>query len=272
MKPWGDLKPKEKGIRALVVSLAIIVPVVFVWLFANFSYTSAVENIHEGEFARALKTLSRLPEDYRNTKPLTAFCRARIALDEGDPALSKQLMGPGLFHNASNRLRSPERYEIPDEFAAYYTDWEAAREALRTPTPVPTPMPTPTIAPMPMFYMDEADIGKTAWGEPDEMVVEIAPWHPEGEPPKQTHVYHFYQDGKLALTVRCEDGKVWYVIDELHPTPIPVKIPRARKTEVEEDPYNVSDYSNAEDFYDENYDEFPGYEDAETYYNDHGGI
>lgn len=37
-----------------------------------------------------------------------------------------------------------------------------------------------------------------------------------------------------------------------------------------DDPYNAKDYSDAEDFYDDNYDDFDGYEDAEDYYDEWG--
>ena len=36
----------------------------------------------------------------------------------------------------------------------------------------------------------------------------------------------------------------------------------------EEDPYNTKDYGDEEDFYDDNYDDFDGFEDAEDYYNE----
>lgn len=35
------------------------------------------------------------------------------------------------------------------------------------------------------------------------------------------------------------------------------------------DPYNAKDYTDAEDFYDDNYDDFYDYYDAEDYYNEH---
>ena len=38
--------------------------------------------------------------------------------------------------------------------------------------------------------------------------------------------------------------------------------------EQKEDPYNVYDYSDAEDFYDDNYDDFWDYEEAEDYFDD----
>ena len=37
----------------------------------------------------------------------------------------------------------------------------------------------------------------------------------------------------------------------------------------DDDPYNAKDYSNEEDFYYDNYDDFFDYDDAEDYYNEH---
>ena len=37
----------------------------------------------------------------------------------------------------------------------------------------------------------------------------------------------------------------------------------------DKDPYNAADFGNAEDFYDEHYDDFFDYYDAEDYWNDH---
>lgn len=38
---------------------------------------------------------------------------------------------------------------------------------------------------------------------------------------------------------------------------------------VSSDPYNAKDYTDAEDFYDDNYDDFYDYYNAEDYYNEH---
>ena len=38
-----------------------------------------------------------------------------------------------------------------------------------------------------------------------------------------------------------------------------------------DDPYNAKDYTGADDFYDDNYDDFDSYEDAETYWEDNAG-
>ena len=43
-----------------------------------------------------------------------------------------------------------------------------------------------------------------------------------------------------------------------------------KKTKKTDDPYNVYDYSDPEDFYYDNYDDFWDYEEAEDYYNEYG--
>ena len=40
-------------------------------------------------------------------------------------------------------------------------------------------------------------------------------------------------------------------------------------TTKKKDPYDVNNYSNEEDFYDDHYDDFMDYYEAEDYYNEH---
>lgn len=47
------------------------------------------------------------------------------------------------------------------------------------------------------------------------------------------------------------------------------KARKEQKKNKAEDEYGVNDYSDAEDFYYDNYDDFDGYEDAEDYYNEY---
>ncbi|HBL41537.1 MAG TPA: hypothetical protein DDY98_08290 [Ruminococcaceae bacterium] len=42
------------------------------------------------------------------------------------------------------------------------------------------------------------------------------------------------------------------------------------KTKKQDDPYNAKDYAHADDFYEDHYDDFFDYEDAEDYYNKYG--
>ncbi len=54
-------------------------------------------------------------------------------------------------------------------------------------------------------------------------------------------------------------------------TPKPRSTSKTKRKYVEEDDYDISEYSNPDDFYDDNYDNFFDYEDAEDYWYDHGG-
>ncbi len=42
------------------------------------------------------------------------------------------------------------------------------------------------------------------------------------------------------------------------------------KTQTQDDPYNAKDYAHADDFYEDHYDDFFDYEDAEDYFNQYG--
>lgn len=44
---------------------------------------------------------------------------------------------------------------------------------------------------------------------------------------------------------------------------------RSSSSKMKEDEYGVNDYSDAEDFYEDNYDDFESYEDAEDYYDEY---
>lgn len=53
------------------------------------------------------------------------------------------------------------------------------------------------------------------------------------------------------------------------PTATPYTRPRSTLRADDDDPYNVNDYASEEDFYDDHYDDFFDYYDAEDYYNEH---
>lgn len=56
------------------------------------------------------------------------------------------------------------------------------------------------------------------------------------------------------------------------PTPFVTPTPRTSSTPYfvnNHDPYDIGDYSDTEEFYEYNYDDFFDYYDAEDYYNDH---
>ena len=81
----------------------------------------------------------------------------------------------------------------------------------------------------------------------------------------------------IVFTARCVQGKVFQVWDSRDSvdTSKPAKnggytsSEKHHSHEKKSVPYNVYDYSDPEDFYEDNYDDLLAFEDAEDYYNEH---
>lgn len=97
--------------------------------------------------------------------------------------------------------------------------------------------------------------------------------------------YFWYADNNndIVLIVECKDGVVTGVTkyyENVYWTangmpkfwatkPKTSTSTKKNYSSKKKDPYNVNDYSDPEDFYDDNYDDFWDYEDAEDYYMEH---
>lgn len=93
--------------------------------------------------------------------------------------------------------------------------------------------------------------------------------------------YYWRSDNNkdTVLFVECRDGKVTEVTkyyESTYWTPDgmpkfwatrPARTTKKKSSTPKEDPYNVNDYNDPEDFYDDNYDDFWDYDEAEDYYN-----
>ena len=80
------------------------------------------------------------------------------------------------------------------------------------------------------------------------------------------NIYDFTANGYFIFSARCIDGRVTNNWD-YRSDPIPPRKPYTGYKD--DDPYDVNDFRNAEDFYDEHYDDFFDYYDAEDYFNEH---
>lgn len=83
----------------------------------------------------------------------------------------------------------------------------------------------------------------------------------------ETRLYQFFDSkGNVIFDVYCKEGYVIRVGDHRNKA----KQPSAPKYDWDDyDPYDIDRFSNAEDFYDDNWDYFMSYEDAESYFNKH---
>ena len=83
------------------------------------------------------------------------------------------------------------------------------------------------------------------------------------------NLYDFKSGNKTIFTARCVKGRVTEVWDHRSDPVVPYTPKKNTKSKSDDDPYDVNDYSNAEDFYYDHYDDFFDYYDAEDYYNEH---
>ncbi len=104
------------------------------------------------------------------------------------------------------------------------------------------------------------------WTKSADKAESIAIWYVSNI---QRNIYDFMRDNARIFTARCVEGTVIQVWDYRN-DPIRPYIPKkSTTTDKEDDPYDVNDYSNEEDFYYDHYDDFFDYYDAEDYYDEH---
>ena len=119
---------------------------------------------------------------------------------------------------------------------------------------------------VPFVGMSESRINDTILGTNYEIVHNSE--YIKGEKVR-ANIYRFKKGNGIIFVARCLQGKVVKVIDYRDdPWVIPSSSSTSYKSKSDDDdPYNVNDYSTPEDFYDDNYDDFWDYEEAEDYYN-----
>lgn len=143
---------------------------------------------------------------------------------------------------------------------------------------------------IPYKGMSEKYINSTAAGKADKHEAEYVKSRGKRAGYNSDKYYWYADKAKdVVLTVECRDGKVtdvtkyyestyWYSdgMPKFWATRQTTTKSKTnsksnnsnKKSKKKEDPYNVNDYSDPEDFYDDNYDDFWDYEDAEDYYNE----
>ena len=134
-------------------------------------------------------------------------------------------------------------------------------EAQPAPTQSQSKQSEKPVASKPYIGLSEANIGKTALGTPSRSEF-IDNKFGEGK----LGYYFWDRDNKVLFVARTENGKVRSVTD--------MRTVRGggwdKNTPLNpDDPYEVYDYSNPEDFYDDHYDDFIDYYAAEEYWEDH---
>ena len=80
----------------------------------------------------------------------------------------------------------------------------------------------------------------------------------------ECNLYRFCSEGRMIFSARCMEGYVINVWDLRNEPPMVIDYSKPSGN----DRYNASSYSNEEDFYYENYDDFTDYDEAEWYWEE----
>ncbi len=231
------------------------------------TYSQAELLVQRGAYDEALDVLEGIDDTYRNVKSLMFYSRAHLSYDLGKIPDANRNMFQCEYYMASDETM-PEEYEsfratVSAEYQQYekerqQKEIEAYRERVRTGVP--------------FVGMAEADIANTSLGAPSSKVGHNWEW--VGGERVTANIYDFYQNGRVVFSARCLSGSVEQVWDNRYKVVLPKAYSSgksSKKKENEDDPLNAKDYLFPEDFYEDHFDDFFDFYDAEDYYYEHGG-
>ena len=298
------MKTKTKiGVALLLIVLIIVGSIYLDRKSIDDAYHRAITFIEDGSYEDALRALEmanpevlsredfwhiRRYEDpskfYKNTIPLYAYALAQIEYN-GDKYLYQINDYLELIpRNYSGEL-SEEIKKFREEFEPQYAELvEKDRKEIEAVGIKHEKEEKEYLAELknkiPYEGMYIGYIHATAAGEADKHTTRYMPGK-DNRPDDYLDKYYWYaDDGKsIVLIVECEydfvtkvtkyfEGVYW--TSEGTPNFGATKPKKTTKKYYEtedDDPYNVNDYSDPEDFYYDNYDDFWEYEEAEDYYN-----
>ncbi len=234
------------------------------------NYNEALALFGEEKYSECFHTLCELRRymdysDYRDIIAFTELSSAHISYEEGNVLAAERELGQIRFKETD-----PDSIEGYREFAALVRkesvplkeeaarrDLERYRERIENGVPY--------------VGMSESEIKNTSLGSPSDKVgsnmADI-----KGKFYKTT-IYYFYKNGALIFSARCARGSVinvWDYRDAPRTFSLNTSASKNRSSGIaDSDPLNAKDYSDPEDFYFDNEDDFEDFEDAEDYFNEH---
>mgnify|MGYP003302042220 CR=1 FL=1 len=287
-----EVKKLNKTLKCILVGVAVILFVLSVVLFTKYAertviknnyeeaiamiksghYDDAVEkfkegnkNFYEGDFTFGNYFRGDRKNYYKDTVELYAYALARRWFQQPYRWMEETQRYLNFIPVAYSGDLYSEINAFKIQFATEYKKYLKTQEEERRKEEESYSHKIPFVG------MHEKYIGYTMMGNPHRV-----------EKDNSKYGANMYQwddvNGNLMLVVKCRDRRVYDVYkygnrwtDDGKPIfggSAPKKETMVKKEE-KSDPYNVYDYSDPEDFYDDNYDDFWDYEDAEDYFNEH---
>ena len=258
-------KKKHKGWIITSCIFGVIITVIISMSAINSSklsdtYNKAVALVDNGSYKEAVEMFEEIADkDYHDTGAYISLCKAHLDYDRGYISSAYYDMNKVRFSCLSSEQEKTVNdfvATLKDEYDVYLKEKaEAEAKAYRDRITYGVPY----------VGMPESEIKNTSLGAPSSDVRHNYECI-SGEQ-YLANLYDFKSGNKTIFTARCVQGRVTEVWDHRSDPIIPY-IPK-KSTKTDNDPYDVNDYYNEEDFYYDHYDDFFDYYDAEDYYNEH---
>ena len=227
---------------------------------------------------------NEIENPYKNTIPLYAYSLAKIEYKSDDVSLYTVNDYLELIPSNYNGELSEEIKKFKADFKPEYDDYLAERERIAEQERQKQLQETKERLKNTIPYegMSESYINYTAMGNYHDKEYVVVGKGKRTEWSKNEYRWK-NSNGKTILYVECRDGvvtdvtKYWedkYWTADGKPIYSGTRSgysssSSGKKKVYNDDSYNVNDYYDAEDFYEDYYDDFYDYEDAEDYYNEH---
>ncbi len=227
------------------------------------AYNNAEVLIAEGHYEQAAVMLEPIKEkDYMDTADLLLLCKAHLQYDAGRSVDAYYTMQDARF-----RYQSEEQNA---EIASFKTilKQEYDDNISRTVERRRQEYENMVRNGVPFVGMLESSINDTSLGRPSDEVRHN--YQVKNGDQYVANLYDFYQNGICVFTARCVQGIVTEVWDKRNNRQSSHVPSNSGSKTYDNDP-SVEGFSNPEDFYDWYWDDFFDYEEAENYYESHGG-
>lgn len=208
-------------------------------------------------------------DKYMDTASLRRYCNAQIDYANGEyknahrNASSLKFMHLSVEQDAAI-LASVEQIEAQYEA---YMEQERIRQQVEFERSIRSGVP--------FVGMPESRIADTSLGTPSSKVRHNN--QVKSDEIYRCNLYDFYIKGHLIFTARCMEGKVIQVWDSRNKVDASIPYPSSPShsssahSNSGSDPYHAADYSDEEDFYEDHWDDFFDFEDAEDYWREYHG-
>lgn len=278
----------EKSIRIIFIfSLLVILAFCGKEYISYYTYNSAIVDIQNGAYEDALTKFEIanviiLDREsfyidakfnstytlYKDTIPLYAYALAKIEYKEKDMVSTNRCLDL-ISTNYSGEF-CEEMKAFKESFNLEYDEYLAEKERLEKENKAKEKKEEAARIrrSVPYVGMSEDYIAKTILGDNFEVIRSFKMVDGLRE---DFNVYRFKRGSSIVFVASCLKGRVVSVNDyraDPWKTEDYTFSWSSEKTN-DDDPYNAKDYYDPEDFYEDNYDDFWDYEEAEDYYYEH---